>query len=262
MNNNISEKDGEKRTTFNPTVKPSVVRVFFPKKNREFPYLNDSFELKKGDRVFVDGKFAGIRGVVTDINYSFKIKLSEYKKVTGKADTDIKGSFFSLGTHIVTFERTALPFEKAKTWFTEKEDEEDTVTVLGNNDSKIGLSDMANANFSSAARIGAEEILSENGVVFIEIDGEEGKAIVEGSFRTHELNFRFRQGEILDACCDCFEAFACKHLAATAVTLKGILEALEKDFSEEFGKSGYFSAVSEQEFSLNALNGKKRFSLS
>ena len=44
-------------------------------------YYNDSFDLKVGDFVYVEGKLEGYRGQVTEVNYSFKIKPSDYKKV-------------------------------------------------------------------------------------------------------------------------------------------------------------------------------------
>ena len=40
----------------------SVVQVHFPRKNRTLGYYNDSFDLHRGDLVYVDGKLAGPRG--------------------------------------------------------------------------------------------------------------------------------------------------------------------------------------------------------
>ena len=38
---------------------------------------NDLFDLHPGDLVYVDGKLEGHRGRVTDVNYNFKIKVSD-----------------------------------------------------------------------------------------------------------------------------------------------------------------------------------------
>ena len=40
-------------------------------------YFNALFDLKDGDRVYVDGKLEGQLGHVVDVSYNFKIKISE-----------------------------------------------------------------------------------------------------------------------------------------------------------------------------------------
>ena len=55
--------------------KKSVVQVYFPHRGMGWAYYNDSFDLKVGDFVYVEGKLEGYRGQVTEVNYSFKIKL-------------------------------------------------------------------------------------------------------------------------------------------------------------------------------------------
>ena len=70
--------------------KKSVVQVYFPHRGTGWAYYNDSFDLKVGDLVYVEGKLEGYRGQVTEVNYSFKIKLSDYKKVVAVIDTDVK----------------------------------------------------------------------------------------------------------------------------------------------------------------------------
>ena len=87
---------------------------------REFPgeiqaikslaYYNDQFDLKPCDRVYVDGKLEGQLGIVTAVNYNFKIKLSEYKRVIALVKTDVHGKFYMAGSHFVTFDpQCALP---------------------------------------------------------------------------------------------------------------------------------------------------------
>ena len=72
----------------------SVVQVQFPSKGRSLAYYNDKFDLHVGDIVFVDGKLEGIQGIVTEVSRSFKIKLSDYKRVIAVADTTVKGEFY------------------------------------------------------------------------------------------------------------------------------------------------------------------------
>jgi hypothetical protein len=51
--------------------KKSLVQVLFPAKDKTVPYFNDTFDLKVGDFVYVEGEFAGQIGRVTQINYHF-----------------------------------------------------------------------------------------------------------------------------------------------------------------------------------------------
>ena len=53
----------------------SLVQVRFPDRNMTLSYYNDSFDLHRGDLVFVDGKLEGLRGIVVDVSYNFKIKM-------------------------------------------------------------------------------------------------------------------------------------------------------------------------------------------
>lgn len=57
----------------------------------------------------MDGKLAGQRGRVTQVNYSFKIRLSDYKRVISVADIAVDGLFYAAGSHLVTFDRGVLP---------------------------------------------------------------------------------------------------------------------------------------------------------
>ena len=60
----------------------SVVQVCFPETGRSLAYYNDRFDLKAGDRVYVSGKLEGVLGIVTSVNYNFRIRLSEYQKLS------------------------------------------------------------------------------------------------------------------------------------------------------------------------------------
>lgn len=73
-------------------------------------YYNDAFDLHRGDIVYVDGKLEGLRGQVVDVTYSFKIKLSDYKRVISVADATVKGEFHFAGSHFVTFDQGVLPY--------------------------------------------------------------------------------------------------------------------------------------------------------
>ena len=95
----------------------SVVRVQFPQRNMTLAYYNDRFDLHCGDLVYVDGKLEGKRGRVVDVNYNFRINLADYKRVIGVADTNVSGRFTLAGSHVLTFDRAALPRRKVMSWY-------------------------------------------------------------------------------------------------------------------------------------------------
>ena len=108
---------------------------------REFPreihaikglaYYNDQFDLKPGDRVYVDGKLEGQLGIVTAVNYNFKIKLSEYKRVIALVKTDVHGKFYMAGSHFVTFDPNVLSPAQATLWFRAPASEEEEYAQTG-----------------------------------------------------------------------------------------------------------------------------------
>lgn len=75
------------------TPRKSVVQVRFSGYGKALAYYNDSYDLQPGDLVYVSGKLEGQRGRVTEVNYNFKIKLSDYQRVIALVDTRVHGSF-------------------------------------------------------------------------------------------------------------------------------------------------------------------------
>ena len=67
-----TNKDSEKRPELKVKgeIKPTIVQIFFPDRNRTLSYYNDRFDLHMGDIVFVDGKLEGLRGRVTAVSTS------------------------------------------------------------------------------------------------------------------------------------------------------------------------------------------------
>lgn len=87
-----AEKETEKKAPEAETKAPeeapareSLVRVYFPQRGFDCTYYNNLFDLHVGDLVYVDGKLEGKRGKVIDVSYTFKIKLSDYKRVIAKS---------------------------------------------------------------------------------------------------------------------------------------------------------------------------------
>lgn len=219
----------------------SVVQVYFEKRNIALAYFNDQFDLIPGDIVYVDGKLEGQRGWVLDVNYNFKIKISEYKRVIAVVDTSVNGHFFMAGSHFITFDKMALPASKAVTWFKAPAKDDDEF-IEGSDDTSFRLDDLKAMNVSSMIAERGHDYYMENKVKYICIDGTCGYAIVEGS-EAYEVEFKYKNGEVSDLICSCFCGYSCKHEFATMLQLRSTLELIEKHYAAEYDRSCYFAVV-------------------
>lgn len=219
--------------------KKSVVQVYFPHRGKGWAYYNDSFDLKVGDIVYVEGKLAGYRGRVTAVNYSFKIKLSDYKKVIAGVDTDVKGDFYFAGSHLVSFDKNAIPYSKALAWVkTPLSDEE---YVIGDDyENGFPLDDLSKMNVSHDTVDSGYEYFMQNKVSYVEIDGGFGRAIVEGS-EIYEIEFNYSDGEISNLKCNCFCSGVCKHGVAAIMQLDETLKIITEKYEDKY--KGYFAVV-------------------
>lgn len=232
----------------------SVVQVRFPDRGMTLAYYNDQFDLHRGDIVFVDGKLEGLRGRVVDVNYNFKIKISEYKRVIAVADTEVHGQFYMAGSHFVTFDPTALPSNKVATWYMAPPKEEDEY-VSGTDDSGFRLDDLKGFKVSDAVAERGHEYYMENKVVYICVDGTSGYAIVEGG-NPYEVEFTYCDGEISGLVCSCFCSYNCKHEFAVMLQLKETLELIGKHYEDEYQRTGYFAAINKGTLFAFAIDGK------
>ncbi len=90
----------------------------------------------------------------------------------------------------------------------------------------------------------------------IHIDGTKGYAIVEGS-ENYEVEFEYRNGEISQLICSCFCSYNCKHEFAAMLQLKETLELIEKNYADEYERTGYFAAVNKGTLFAFAIDGKE-----
>lgn len=241
------------------TPRRSVVQVYFAARNRSYAYYNDQFDLHCGDTVYVDGKLEGQRGRVTDVNYNFKIKVSDYKRVIAVADTDVHGEFFMAGSHFVTFDRNALPASKAVLWFKAPAEDDDEF-VSGSDDASFPLDALGRFDIGPAVAERGHEYYMENKVKYISIDGTKGYALVEGS-ECYEVEFDYRNGEISRLTCSCFCSGGCKHEFAAMLQLRETLGLISKHHESEFERSDYFAAINMVTLFANAVDGKEEGSL-
>ena len=231
----------------------SVVQVYFPARNMQLAYYNDCFDLHRGDLVYVEGKLEGKQGRVIDVNYNFKIKLSDYKRVIAVADTEVHGEFHMAGSHFVTFGPAALPPEKVITWFKPPVDDDDYVS--GTDDTKFRLDDLSGMNVSPAIAERGREYYIENKVRYLCLNGTRGYAIVEGS-ETYEVEFTYQDGEISELTCSCFCSYNCKHEVAVMLQLRETLELIKKHYGDAFERVDYFAAIFKATFFDFVISGK------
>ena len=233
----------------NPAAVPrkSLVQVYFPQRGMNLSYFNNQFDLQVGDIVYVDGKLEGLRGRVTAVNYSFKIKLSDYKRVIAVADTHISGELRMAGSHLVSFAPQTIPYEKIITWF-KAPDKEDDVYVSGSDDHSFRLDDLSGMKVTSAIAERGHDYYTENRVVYLCIDRGHGRGIVEGT-SPYEIEFDYGGGEIKNLTCSCYCGYPCKHTFAAMLQLRETLKLLEE-------KDGYAAAISQGTFFSFAVDGK------
>ena len=244
-------------TTVTATAAPrkSAVQVHFPARGLTCAYYNDTFDLHKGDIVYVDGKLEGLRGRVVDVSYNFKIKLSDYKRVIGKADTDVKGDFYMAGSHFVSFDPTTLPFEKVITWFKAPAKEDDEF-VSGSDGTTFRLDDLKGMNVSGTIAERGHDYYIENKAVYLSIDGTHGRAVVEGS-EPYEVEFTYQNGVIKDLTCSCFCSYNCKHAFAAMLQLRETLELIDKHYADKYEHTGYFAAITKAALFSFVIDGKE-----
>ncbi len=236
----------------------SVVDVFFVDRNLTCSYYNDKFDLKRGDIVYVDGKLEGLQGRVVDVNYTFKIKLSDYKRVVAVADTKVSGELFVAGASIIATERDVLPFEKVVTWFKAPlADEDDFVSSA--DDEVINLDDLSGMKIDKATACRGNEYYMENRVVYIEIKSGKARAIVTGT-KPYEVEFNYRNGEVSELVCSCYCTGACKHEFAAMLQLRHTLKAIEKEYGDDFYLD-YLAIISKPVFFEYVVDNKSNGSL-
>lgn len=238
----------------------SVVRVCFDERNTTLSYYNDRFDLHCGDIVYVDGKLEGLRGRVEEVNYNFKIKLSDYKRVVAVADTEVHGTFYMLGSHLVTFDRNTVPKEKIMTWYFPPQKDDDEL-VSDNDGESFPLNELSKMGISGAMAERGCEYYTKNAVRYICMDGTRGYALVQGS-KMYEVEFNCDAGQISNLTCSCYCTGKCKHDFAVMLQLAEAVEAIENNYSSLYESTQYFAAIVKYELLDCALSGKEARSIS
>lgn len=236
----------------------SIVQVRFPSQGRSFAYYNDRFDLRVGDIVFVEGKLEGVQGFVTEVSRSFKIKLSDYKRVISVADTTVKGELFFGGSHLIAFDKSVISYEKVRGWFLPPESDEEV--AVGYDDEGFFLDELGDFEIKPEIAKRGFDYYNHNKVVYISVDGTTGRAIVEGS-RFYEVSFDCGNGGIRNITCDCFCSYHCKHEFAALLQLRETLKIIEDLYDDEYSQGDYFAAVSKSALMNYAVDRKEKGSI-
>ena len=239
---NEKEKEVCNRQQNTVTGRKSLVQVYFWRRNRTLTYYNDMFDLKVGDIVFVDGKLENERGCVVEISYTFKIKLSDYKRVIAVADTDVHGKLFMDNCNFYSFDKETLSKEKVRTWFFPPQNHDDEDIVVSFDDTTFPLSELNKMKISENATARGFEYYREGKVRYISLDKNKGYAIVDGT-HFYEVEFEYNDGEISNLICSCPCSSNCKHNFATMLQLRDCLKNIEDVLSNEVEYNGYFASV-------------------
>ena len=214
-----------------PIVKKSVVEVYFPNRDLTCSYYNDMFNLKRGDIVYVEGKLEGLPGRVVEINYNFKIKLSDYKRVIGVAN---------------------LTYKQVATWFKAPDNEEEEY-VSSSGDEVFNLNDLSGMNIKNEVAERGHEYYMENRVVYIELNHGKSRALVTGS-KTYDVEFFYKDEDITELVCNCYCTRACKHEFAAMLQLRDILTIIKNEYPF-IDHNDYLAAISKTSFFEFVIDG-------
>ena len=237
------------------TPRPCVAKIYFPQRHLTPAYYNDQFDLHPGDFVYVEGKLEGLLGQVLEVSYSFKIRLSDYKRVIAVADATVHGRFYMAGSHALTFEPTALPYQKALSWLQAPNAEE---TVCGTDDGAddgFALCELETQLPSPTIARQGLEYFRDGRVVYLCVDRDRGYALVQGR-EVYEIEFCYRNGQISHLVCSCYCVGRCKHEIAAMLQLNELVKKIEKDYSRQLQQSRYFAAMDKDLLFRFAVDGK------
>lgn len=231
----------ENITTKRAQVKPrkSVVQVNFPERHLTCAYYNDLFDLHIGDMVYVEGKLESVQGIVVEVSYTFKIKLSDYKKITHLVDTKVTGDLFFAGSHAVAYQNDVIPFEKVKSWYIAPYEEQEEI-ISSEDGEAILLDDLSTLKVDKAIGEKGFEYFAQNRVLYFEINDGRCRAIVNGN-KYYTVEFDYANGVINNVVCDCYGTGICKHDVATILQLKDTLRLICEIYTEFDGE--YLAAI-------------------
>ena len=260
----INIEDDLPMIQYKSSPRQSIVKVGFIGHNTTLAYYNDQFDLHNGDVVYVDGKMEGLPGRVIDINYNFKIKLSDYRRVIALADSKVHGTFYMMLAYFISFNRYAVPRSRAATWFLAPVNEEDAYVTGSDDTDYFSLDQLGGMRVSSAIVERGFDYFITNHVQYLCLDGTDGYAIVEGSESNYyEVEFQYTSnGAVGGITCTCPCGYHCKHEYAVMLQLRELLELVETKYADEYARNNFVSIIYKNALFRYALEWKESGSIS
>ena len=162
-------------------------------------------------------------GFITEVSYCFKIRLSEYKRVIYRVDTEIRGKLYLLGDFFAAFEKDVIPKEKILPWFVRPDIEDDVACSYG----KGTEAELSDSEFT------CDKLPLSSVIPYFCIDKSAVSAVVNmgngRSYGINEVEFTFDNVKAHNMTCSCYEVGLCIH-ESTAVS------ALNGDFGQKIEK--------------------------
>jgi len=251
-NTNETVRNKSERGKVQVTPKKSLVDVYFECRGTSYTYYNDAFDLKVGDMVYVEGKLEGERGRVESVKYSFKIKVSDYKRVIYLVDTSAVGEFLLAGNSVITTDPCALAFDKVLTWFKAPENDNGTEYVEGDGNSSFFLNELTHLSKNPNIYLHANDIVMNDRVAYVELNGGTGRALVIGG-SVYTVEFKYRDGEVKNLVCSCYCSDYCKHEIAVMMQLMYTLDYVKENYPQ-VDVNGYLAVMNKKAFDAIAMN--------
>ncbi len=233
----------------------SIVQVYFPKRDAAYPYYNDTFDLRVGDIVYVEGKLEGLQGEVIGVSHNFKIRLSDYKKVIHQVDLTVKGDLIFSQCEMLTFDKTVIPYDKVAGWFRPPTSDDEYVVSDTDDDPGFTLKDLSGFAIAKDVAERGYQYYKESKVIYLSLDKTSGRAIVAGT-ENYEVEFKYSHGQITNLYCSCYCSYNCKHEFAVMLKLKELLDTIADEHLAEYEKTGYFAVIDKATFFSTILRRK------
>lgn len=200
-------------------IPPSIVRVFFPSRNRTYAYYNDRFALQPGDRVFVEGSMAGVQGEVLT---AVPANGQEAPRVLSAADVQVSGTFLPAGSHLLTFDPAALPYQKFLSWILPPSPE----LTEGPETAPIRLRDLEGLEVPERVFLRGADYYRDGRVWYLQQSGNEVRAVVQGT-SPYPVRFSVQEGVVRRLNCGCPCEYVCKHETAVLLQYKKLLRQIQ-----------------------------------
>ena len=181
--------------------------------------------------------------VVEQLRQYIRDVAAQYKREVTPTDIPSIDQFKLLGTHVVTFARNAIPYDKVMNWFHVPQIEDQNIA----DDQNFMLSDLSGMNADDKIMARGRDYHLKNKVAYVSLDGTQGKALAMGT-EPYVVEFEFKDGVVRNLTCNCSYSHRCKHEVAVMLQLRETLELIQSNYGQEFSESNYFAALNRADF--------------